>query len=273
MDSINSWINEDEVRKLAEYLSASPEVAKEWKESDYDGFAIPEKQGREVAESEGQSEIAQEMKGKKSDSLAGASALAASAGLLGNGKSNGNSDAISDAEAKEIPVKKAAVSVSTHDLESSISKSHEGVLPPLCDHSLNEVPVNVGDRTRRDLPSINTDKELGTFEKIDEQLTKTVKSNGICVIDRDGDVLYSSMKNWSLVAFTIDSMMESKLMETRDGEFGNIRMKFAAKHFLEFISVHSTRGVLVMAISMDQILGDQNAKYVAGDALKIANMS
>lgn len=299
MDSINSWINEDEVRKLAEDLSATPEAAKEWKDSDYDGFAIPEEQGQakvkikveskeeESNDASEQKDIAQEVKDIKSSSLAGASALAASAGLLGAAKTKvrmDTSDSSKDVKLVSEPVNEVVASVtpstisapapvSANKIEAPGLESHEAVLPPLCDHSLNEVPINVKERVKQEFPSVHADKEIGTFEKIDEQLTKTVKANGICVIDRDGDVLYSSMKNQSLVRFTIDSMKESKLMRTQDNEFGNIRMKVSANNYLEFVSVHSTRGVIVLAILMDHILGGKNAKYVAGDALKIANMT
>jgi hypothetical protein len=118
---------------------------------------------------------------------------------------------------------------------------------------------------------VHPEKEIGTFEEIDIQLTNSVKAKGICVIDRDGDVLYSSLQNHSLVAFIIHSMMGTKLMQTEEGEFGNIRIKISAGEYLEFVSVKTTRGVLVLAVAMDHVLGNTNAQYVAGDVLKIAD--
>ena len=275
MDSINSWINEDEVRKLAEDLSSSPEAAREWKKNDYDGFAIPEKQGEPVTAKKVGSEtveevatdIAQEVKDSKASSLAGASAMAASAGMLGGRK---KTEPNSDPEIKEV-AKKIIPETVTKPVVAS-AEAQVAALPPLCDHCLNEVPVNVDENKKAALPSVHAEKGLGTFEQIDNQLSKTVKANGICVIDRDGDVLYSSMKNPSLVAFTIDSMMGTKLMRTQEGEFGNIRVKISAQDYLEFVSVKTTRGVLVLAASMDHVLGNTNAQYVAGDVLKIANL-
>jgi len=279
MDSINSWIDEDEVRKLAADLTASPVAVEEGKRDDFEGFAIPEKQGEgsnttddkkvELSsendidkEVETATDIAEEVKEIKSSSLAGASAMAASAGLLGKNKY----------ETKEVEAIKVVEPLKEAIAVTKLVGSDIATLPPLCDHCLNEVPVNVDENARVSLPSVHPDKELGTFEQIDKQLAKTVKANGICVIDRDGDVLYSSMENQNLVAFTIDAMMGTRLIRTQEGEFGNIRVKIAAGEYLEFVSVKSTRGVLILAASMDHVLGNTNAQYVAGDVLKIANL-
>ncbi|MGJ8656331.1 MAG: hypothetical protein ACSHX6_07765 [Akkermansiaceae bacterium] len=276
MDSINSWINEDEVRKLAEDLAASPEVSKEWRDNNFDGFAIPEKQGeitKQLVEKE--EDIAQAVKDIKSSSLAGASAMAASAGLLG-GKKSEVSEIIKGGEA-EVAVEAVKEKEESKVVESAreVSKSEDeyiAKLPATGDHSLNVVPVNVEGRAKVKLTTVHPEKELGTFEQIDKQLASTVKAKGICVIDRDGDVLYSSLKNENLVAFVVDAMMGTKLMRTQEREFGNIRLKISAREYLEFISVKSTRGVIILAASMDHVLGSKNAEYVAGDMLKIADM-
>jgi len=72
MDSINSWINEDEVRKLAEELSESSESIKQWKDKDCDGFAIPERQGQGSDEAFTK-DVLKDVRESKSNSLAGAS--------------------------------------------------------------------------------------------------------------------------------------------------------------------------------------------------------
>lgn len=262
MDSINSWINEEEVRQLADDLTASPEVVKEWQGSDVDdGFAIPERQGDASVSGVEQmvvvDDVAEEIKVSQAASLAGASAMAASAGLLGGGKF------VRDSEVDKVEERIASgVNVLVEGDDSHVT---------LCDDCINTVPgdlsVGVGDVS----PSVHAEKQLGTFEQIDRQLAKTVRTRGICVIDRDGDVLYSSMENDSLVAFTIDSMMDTNLMRVAEGEFGNICLKLSAVEYMEFVSVKSTRGVLVLAASLEHVLGSKNAGYVAGDVLKIAN--
>ena len=262
MDSINSWINEDEVRKLADDLSSSPEAVKDWRANNFDGFAIPEKQGEVAKKVEGGSkeaakEISKEVKESKSSSLAGASAMAASAGLL-------------NAKKPEVKLVEKVKIASEPKGGSNVDAEEK---PASCDHHLDAVPVKVDEKATVNLPEVHSSKGVGTFERIDKQLSKTVKANGICVIDRDGDVLYSSLKNQGLVAFTIDTIKGSSLMKIKEGEFGNIRVKISAGEYLEFVSVVSTRGVLVLATSMNHILGRGNAKFVASDIVKIANMA
>jgi hypothetical protein len=221
MESINSWMDENEVRKLAEELTAAPVlkvVAEKLQNDDNDDFVLAKKQNEISRKYEVKFEEVQAMKASKSSILAEASAMAVSVGLIGK-----------------------SIAPTTTEVEA-ISPS-----------------------------MVNPEKEIGTFEEIDIQLTNSVKAKGICVIDRDGDVLYSSLQNHSLVAFIIYSMMGTKLMQTEDGEFGNIRIKISAGEYLEFVSVKTTRGVLVLAVAMDHILGNTNAQYVAGDVLKIAD--
>lgn len=243
MESINSWINEDEVRKLAEELTAAPVEKKQVQESqtdDNDGFAVIKKQVEVPKIPVVKSEIPQAFLDKNSNSLAEASAMAASVGLIGK---------------------------VSKPMESSTGMPIIGA-----DHYLDSVPVCIDENARFSVPSLHPDKRMGTFEEIDIQLTKTVKAKGICVIDRDGDVLYSSLKNQNLLAFIVETMMGSKLMQTQEGEFGNIRIKMSAGEYLEFISVKSTRGVLILAVSMEHVLGNTNAQYVASDVLKIADL-
>lgn len=255
-DSINSWINEEEVRKLAEDLSASPETVKEWRANDFDGFAIPEKQGQVINRGkEVEEDLSEEVKANTALSLAGASAMAASAGLLSSVKTVSESVVLKDV-ASEKPL--GLTNLSQNGAE-------------LCDHSLHAIPVNLAEGVSRELPRVNPAKELGTFEEIDRQLSKTVNGKGICVIDRDGDVLYSSMVNKNLVAFTVDTMMGTSLTGIDDGQFENIRIKLSSGNYLEFISVKSTRGVLVLSTLVNHVLSGENVKLVAADVLKIAN--
>ncbi len=257
MDSINSWINEEEVRQLADDLTASPEVVRAWQSGGEGGFAIPERQGDASATDLEDEDVAEEIKVSHSVSLASASAMAASAGLLGGGKLADDSEV--------VKVEERIASVVVEEVVGDDS------LVTLCDDCINTVPCDLGGGSEVVSPGVHAGKELGTFEQIDRQLAKTVRTGGICVIDRDGDVLYSSMANDRLVAFTVDSMMDTKLMGVGDGEFGNICLKLSAVEYLEFVSVKSTRGVLILAASLEHVLGSKNAGYVAGDVLKIAN--
>lgn len=276
MDSINSWINEEEVRKLAEDLTGELKVTsaqdvsvkprESMEENKSDGFADLAKQNNRsieeilkeeanVVSSDGSVRIPNEVKAEKALSLANASAMAASVGLI-----NSNKPAESDVKPQE-----SSVGITKKAAEAT----------PLCDNYLNAVPVNIDPRKKSpiSIPEVHTEKGLGTFGEIDKQLTESVKTNGICVIDRDGDVLYSSFENKHLVRFSVDTVMKSKLLRTEEGEVGNVRLKLSSDNFIEFVSVKSTRGVIVLSATMKDGLGSQKAKQVADDMLKIANMA
>ena len=66
MDAIHSWIDEEEVNRLAKTLSVSPERMKEWKKLDAEGFAMTEKQGQlsneTIQPTKQQSEVKAEVK-------------------------------------------------------------------------------------------------------------------------------------------------------------------------------------------------------------------
>ncbi len=254
MDSINSWINEEEVRKLADELASIAKVsAKLDDDGDFGAEEFveanqPEKLKKEcdaVSASEADT-LPNERKIDKSRLLATASARAASVGLLDPRKS---SDSVASAQLGE-------------------AKN-----TTLCDRFIHAVPVNVGSRDKDpvSVPAIHN-KGIGTFGDIDKLLTDSVEANGICVIDSDSDVLYSSLENQHLVGFTIDTMKKSKLMLIEDGEVGNIRLRLSAEDFFEFVSVKSTRGVIILVVKMKKGLGSKRVKKVAGDILKITNL-
>ncbi len=242
MESIHSWINEEEVRKLAEELTAPLEKKETFKvePEQSDDFAIPRAENIEPKKFNSTAVVSQAIRDRKSITLAEASAMAASVGLIGKTSSKQEEPPVADAQVDS-------------------------------DHFLHTVPGCIDENPRIFLPMVHPEKVMGTFEEIDVQLINTLNAKGICVIDRDGDVLYSSLLNQQLIAFIVATMVDTKLMQTEFGEFGNIRVKMSASDYLEFVSVRTTRGVLIIAISMDHVLGDHNAQYVAGDVLKIAD--
>ncbi len=282
MDSINSWINEEEVRKLAEELTSAPQEESKQDEvneastddfsevSDAEAVIKPVgtqpigvvkprtgsiedflKEKTDVSE-DGSVRIPNEVKAEKALSLANASAMAESIGLI-----------------KAKGLEKSTQSISAKGKTEAVSAE----ATKLCDNFLNAVPVNIDTRESKpiSIPAVHSEKGVGTFGEIDTHLSESVKANGICVIDRDGDVLYSSLENKNLIRFIIDTMMKSKLMLTKDGEVGNVRLKLSADNFIEFVSVKSTRGVIVLSTILKDSLGSQKAKQVANDMLKIAN--
>ena len=179
---------------------------------------------------------------------------------------------------KEIKEEKVLALAKASEMAASVGLIKDKIAPKvsevtsLCDTFLDAVPVNIDTREEPvPVPTVHSEKGIGTFEKIDKELSSMISANGICVIDRDGDVLYSSLKNNKLITFTIDTMMESKLMHTKAGEVGNIRLKLSSNHFIEFVAVNSTRGVIILTAVLKDSLGRQKAKEVGDQILKIAN--
>jgi len=272
MDSINSWINEDEVRKLAEELTTAPkDVAKpEEGIDDTKGFAESVKVKEIVKPS--QSSI-QEILNEKTNDSDGAvripNELKAEKAL----RQASPEELMIPKEIKEQKVSslaKASVMAASLGLIKEKPDSDDAAL---CDSALHAIPASIdtGEETPVSSAKVHSEKEIGTFDEIDKELSSLVSANGICVIDRDGDVLYSSLKNDKLASFTIDAMTNSKLMLTEEGEVGNVRLKLTADNFIEFVAVKSTRGVILLSTVLKDTLGKQKAEEVGKQMLRIAN--
>ena len=206
MDSIHSWVNEDEVKRLAEGLNNSPSSNKEWAESAYKGEILAEPDSPEV----------KQIQSNAKATLASASAMAVASGMTTK---------------KEAEVKPA-----------------EKVVTPVV-----------------------AEKKLGTFEKIEALYVEKYAADGISVIDRDGDVLYDTLDNASLTQFSRSIMVGSSLMAVNDGAFGNTRIKATAKSVLEYVSMLTTRGPIVVVARLKSELTPADAAELSGQILKVAN--
>jgi len=332
MDSINSWINEDEVRKLAEELTKPQEnVAKLKTEQIKEDAKVAEpteaivdmaktSKSTEIIEEkpkpieiEEESEITkpQVVQPSKSSFEDILKEQVKNAKLVDQARPNKSIADIFKEETSTVPedgkvripnelkAEKALKAVSVKDegipkeikdeKALALAKASEMAISvglikekpslktteatALCDTFINAVPVNIDTRDKAPvvIMKAHSEKGEGTFGEIDKKLNSLVEANGICVIDRDGDVLYTSLENNKLVSFTIDTMMKSTLMHTKEGEIGNVRLKLSADDFIEFVAVKSTRGVIVLSTVLKDSLGNQKAKEVADQMLKIAN--
>ena len=275
MDSINSWINEDEVRKLAEELTSTPKDLAKLEEDNDDtskDFAESLKPKNIVKPS--QSSIEEILNEKENDfdgSVRIPNELKAEKALR---QANPDELIIPKAikEEKVLSLAKASVMAASLGLIKEKSSSEADTVT-LCDSALHTVPadLDIRERTPTSAIEVHSEKGIGTFEEIDSKLSSLVSANGVCVIDRDGDVLYSSLKNEKLVSFTIEAMASSKLMLTKEGEVGTVRLKLMADNFIEFVAVKSTRGVLVLSMVLKDALGKLKVKEVADQMLRIAN--
>lgn len=243
MDAIHSWIDEEEVTRLAEKLSTTPERMKDWKKLDSDGFAIPEKQGEhesaeEILAEEQPTPLSEKTLVQQRSLLAGASQMAKSAGLI---------------HSEKDPV----------ILEDIKKQSTEEVLEQI---EAKEVERPINNKSISANPS-----EKGTFVIVQELFSNELNDAGLCIIDRDGDVLYDSFQNLGLTHFTVNVMKTSSLMQINDEEVGSLRIKHSAFEIIEFLSVKSSRGVVLVAARLRKGLGVEQRQKIAQDLRQILN--
>ena len=261
MDSIHSWIDKDEVSRLAAGLSTSPEKLKEWKRMESDGFAIVEKQGQqslshvqvEPREVETQPLPEKAIQQHRS-ALAGASAMAKTAGLM-NPKATEKVDvepvAKIDESIQPIPIQE----------EKTAVVAEPNIVEP------NVVEPNVKLSTEAAM----TAQGSGTFEEIAAMYKEEIQSSGICAMDADGDILFDELNDPSLSQFINRVMQSSTLMQVANGEFGTMRIKTTATESIEFISVQSTRGVVLIASKQQSAIPVEKVQSVSERLLHIIN--
>ena len=261
MDSIHSWIDKDEVSRLAAGLSTSPEKLKEWKRMESDGFAIVEKQGQqslshvqvEPREVETQP-LPEKAIQQHRNTLAGASAMAKTAGLM-NPKATEKVDvepvAKIDESIQPIPIQE----------EKTAVVAEPNIVEP------NVVEPNVKLSTEAAM----TAQGSGTFEEIAAMYKEEIQSSGICAMDADGDILFDELNDPSLSQFINRVMQSSTLMQVANGEFGTMRIKTTATESIEFISVQSTRGVVLIASKQQSAIPVEKVQSVSERLLHIIN--
>lgn len=245
MDSIHSWIDQKEVSRLAETLSSSPERMKEWKKMESDGSALSERQGEELdvedaldTEVEIPQPIPEKSLNQQRSILAGASQMAKSAGLTHSEKKPVILEDMKTEEAEKI--------IESVDIDKSVSDT---------------AAVFIAD----------SPEKKGTFTMVQELYGSEYDDSGLCIIDRDGDVLYDSFKNLGLTRFTANVMKNSTMMEVRGEEMGSLRIRHSAREVIEFLSVNSTRGVVMVAARLSQGLDVEQRKQLANNLRQILN--
>ena len=90
--------------------------------------------------------------------------------------------------------------------------------------------------------------ELGNW------LRNNARCQGLCVVDRDGDVLHSAMPNDEWTKLTV--MANAPPHPVAEGKSPSVRLKVASESFLQFISVLTARGPLLVGLLTKNILKD-----------------
>ncbi len=77
---------------------------------------------------------------------------------------------------------------------------------------------------------------------------------GLCVVDRDGDILQAAMPNDEWTKLTVSAATTGHRLE--EGKSPSLRLKVAAGSFLQFISVVTARGPLLVGLLTENLLKD-----------------
>lgn len=217
MDSINSWVDPDEVKRIAESLMADVEQEGDW---ETEHSSAPAKEESKVPKDV--------IRISAEKSLAEASKLASSSGML-----SGDNKVKPALESKAAP---APVKLSTPK-ELTADEKHD-----------QQVKAN------------------GVLEKLDEWLRKETAATGVCMVDRDGDVLHSSMQNESWTRLVIAS---ASMAENPDGK--SIRLKVFGGANLQLIPVATSRGGIVIGILLGNPVAQNDAIELAKKSEQLAN--
>ena len=101
----------------------------------------------------------------------------------------------------------------------------------------------------------STEPRQATVPELQNWLTENARCEGVCVVDRDGDVLYASMPNQEWTNLTVSMATLGKRLQ--EGKSPSLRMKVAGGSFLQFIAVTTGRGPLLVGLLTEKLLQDQ----------------
>lgn len=120
------------------------------------------------------------------------------------------------------------------------------------------VANNPAEVRQADLP------ELGAW------LTDHAQCEGLCVVDRDGDVLHASMPNPEWTNLTVSAATSGHRLQ--EGKSQSVRMKVSAGRFLQFITVVTARGPLLIGLLTRNLLRTSQLAEFSDLVEKISGM-
>ena len=289
MDSIHSWIDQEELTKLAEGLTGEVKI-KDWNKDDVEQSA----DASQLNKDEQSSSVPQEMQ----ESLAKASEAANQAGIvkakaeileqpeeLDNPQEAEQPEPVDHAEVPEVlevkePEVAKLVQAGAVEIEKPASAEVEQPEHEVARLEPTELPtdtpivlpdVSAAEGVQPEVEEAVALTPIGTFAEMDQKMTNAIAAQGICVTDRDGDVLYESFENDQLVEFVVATLQGSPLLQVTENQLGNMRLKISAGSYMEFTSVMSTRGVLVASAIVGKPLKPETVKQIAAEMQRIAN--
>jgi len=90
--------------------------------------------------------------------------------------------------------------------------------------------------------------------ELGDWLNVHARCQGLCVVDRDGDVLQAAMPNDEWTKLTVLAATTGHPLEK--GKSPSLRLKVAAGSFLQFIGVMTARGPLLVGLLTQNLLKD-----------------
>ncbi|MFC4993087.1 hypothetical protein [Rubritalea tangerina] len=90
--------------------------------------------------------------------------------------------------------------------------------------------------------------------ELGEWLYNNAKCRGLCVVDRDGDVLHAAMPNPEWTQLAISAATERNLSAA--AQVPNIRIRVTANSYMQFIRVQTARGPLLVGLFTRNLLKD-----------------
>jgi hypothetical protein len=101
---------------------------------------------------------------------------------------------------------------------------------------------------------INPVVRKAALPELGDWLNAHARCQGLCVVDRDGDVLQAAMPNNEWTKLTVSAATKGHRLEK--GKSPSLRLKVAAGSFLQFISVMTARGPLLVGLLTQNLLKD-----------------
>ncbi|MGJ8673129.1 hypothetical protein [Rubritalea sp.] len=92
-------------------------------------------------------------------------------------------------------------------------------------------------------------------------LNENARCEGLCVIDRDGDILHSAMPNEEWTQLSVSAATTGQRLES--GRSMSVRMKVSAANYLQFIGVETARGPILVGLLTRNILRDEQLQEFA----------
>jgi len=167
-------------------------------------------------------------------------------------------------------VKKIANSLLGEEPEAKDWEAVEGgKVPESAERSLSEASAVVR-RSSFSQSGGATDAEQtskrGVLGAMDDALRGPSDATGVCVVDRDGDVLHDSMVNPAWTRYTV---LAASMAESADGE--SVFQKVSGSNYLQLISANTSRGGILIGLLVPKPISSELVAELAVKAGEIAD--